>query len=535
MNDSPNNAGAPPPKPRTAMRQIWASLCASWDTPAVRRGFLGAVLISCGAFTPAFVPAANPLRHGILAPIIGAWESRALLTVLAIAGMILIVDSWLRLRPTPDVSSQSGKSPVTEYATPDQRAVTALWSLPLLPVPPLFSNDAYSYAAQGNMVHLGSDPYAIGPSGAPGPFAEQVDFYWQHTPAPYGPLSLQIQHGVVDLVGHQPFPAAIAMRFPALVAMVIIALSLPIIAKSCGGSPAFALWFGLANPLVIFHVVGGAHNDALMIAGAVAAAAFALRQRFIVALVLVGTAAAIKQPAIILLAPVAALWAAHKRPQMSAPWTSWRTELRYQPRLMGFGVIAAVLSVGAFCVITAATGLGFGWIAALSIPGSVRTPLTPSVIVGVLLELGSKAIGWRQASFVVMDTTRAVFSALGMLSLIWLWLRYGRTAPLWFAGMGLIALASSGPAFHSWYILWGSTFLGCYVLQRRILRWTVWLTAIFAAYSVIDVAFRNGLLALGITGVAFLVWLAVGHDKRLMAQNVAAPHPRGNTPAQAET
>lgn len=525
MNDSPNNSVTQPATRHNHVTNIRSSIAASWSDAAVRRGFLGSVLIACGAFTPAFLPEANPLRHGVLAPFMGAWESRSMLTILVIAGMVLIVDSWLRLRP----SSRPSQGLDTRSTPPDFRTVTALWSLPLIPVPPLFSNDAYSYAAQGNMVHLGSDPYSIGPSGAPGPFAEQVDFHWQHTPAPYGPLSLQIQHGVVDLVGHQPFPAAVAMRFPALIAVIIIALVLPTVAKACGGSAAFALWFGLANPLVIFHVVGGAHNDALMIAGMVAAAAFALRQRFIVALVLVGAAAAIKQPAIILLAPIAALWAADKRPQMSAAWTSWRAELSFQPRLMAFGVAAAALSVGAFCVITAATGLGFGWIAALSIPGSVRTPLTPSVIVGVVLELGSKTIGWRQTSFAVMDTTRTVFSAAGMLSLIWLWIRYGRLAPLWFAGMGLVALAASGPAFHSWYILWGSTFLGCYVLSRSILRWTVWLTAVFAAYSVIDVAFRNGLLALGITGVAFLVWIAVGHHRELAARSAAIPRGHGPT------
>lgn len=491
----------------------WLKLKDCWTVPAVRRGFLGSTLIACGGFTPAFLPEVNPLRHGVLAPIMGAWAGRTLLTAILIIGVVLIVHSWFKLRP---LSGESG--------TPDFCATTALWSLPLLPVPPLFSNDAYSYAAQGNMVHLGSDPYAIGPSGAPGPFADQVDFHWRDTPAPYGPLSLQIQHGIVDLMGHQPFPAAVAMRLPALIALVIIAISLPIIARASGGSKDMALWFGLANPLVLMHVVAGAHNDALMIAGMAAAAALAFERRIVTALVVVGAAAAIKQPAIIMLAPVAAIWVAQQRPDFGREWISWKDELRFQPRLMLFGAVSAVVAVGSFCVITVATGLGFGWVAALSIPGSVRTPLTPSVIVGAALEIGSRAIGLRQVSFAVMDITRTVFSSVGILSLVWLWLRFGRLKPIWFVGCGLIALSVSGPAFHSWYILWGSTLLaGCFV-GRTFLRWIIWTCAIFVAYSVIDVAFRNGLLPLGITGVAALAWVAVANDRRLRrATNQPAP------------
>ena len=41
--------------------------------------------------------------------------------------------------------------------------VFALWSLPVLVVAPLFSRDAYSYAAQGEMVSHHMNPYLYGP------------------------------------------------------------------------------------------------------------------------------------------------------------------------------------------------------------------------------------------------------------------------------------------------------------------------------------------------------------------------------------
>lgn len=72
--------------------------------------------------------------------------------------------------------------------------------------PPIFSHDAYSYAAQGWLVHNGINPYDAGPGVLPGSFADQVSWVWRDTPAPYGPLSLQLQHLVVELTGFRPCP-----------------------------------------------------------------------------------------------------------------------------------------------------------------------------------------------------------------------------------------------------------------------------------------------------------------------------------------
>ncbi|HBX81718.1 MAG TPA: hypothetical protein DEH05_11520, partial [Propionibacteriaceae bacterium] len=67
-----------------------------------------------------------------------------------------------------------------------------MWSLPLLAAPPIFSHDAYSYAAQGWLMYNGLNPYEVGPGTLPGAFADQVAWVWRQTPSPYGPLSLEI-------------------------------------------------------------------------------------------------------------------------------------------------------------------------------------------------------------------------------------------------------------------------------------------------------------------------------------------------------
>lgn len=482
---------------------LFAAFIALRDTlsvAAVQRGLIGTSLVAIGAFTPAFLPEGNPL---MVAPEIAgplSAISTPVWTAILLVGVALLLDSWLRLRP----GSQ-------DSARVDFRAVVALWSLPLLPVPPLFSNDSYSYAAQGWMVHLGLNPYEYGPAAAPGAFAPQVDIFWKDTPAPYGPLGLQVQHGIVDLFGHVPFLSAVGMRLPAMLALIGLLVCLPSLAKRIGTDPRMALWLAAANPLVIMHTVGGNHNDALMITGMAWSLWAALHGRFVIALGIVALAAAVKQPAIIMIAPIASLWVSARRPEFATPFTTWMNELRFQPRLMAFGFLSAVIAVAGFIGVTALTGLGFGWIDALSVPGEVRTPLAPATLIGGLIEVCVRTAGFEQAAYDVLPTVRTILQGAGFAGLVALWLRFGRTRPVWFVSWALIVVALTGPALHAWYILWGGTLLALTHFSPRVLKVAVWTSAVLVSYSAIDASFRNGVLALGVTATIALIVVVVRH------------------------
>ena len=54
-------------------------------------------------------------------------------------------------------------------------------------------------------------------------------------------------------------------RLLALAGVALIVWALPRLARRCGVSPVSALWLGAANPLLIFHLVAGIHNEALML------------------------------------------------------------------------------------------------------------------------------------------------------------------------------------------------------------------------------------------------------------------------------
>jgi alpha-1,6-mannosyltransferase len=65
--------------------------------------------------------------------------------------------------------------------------VLVAWAAPILLAPPLFSRDVYSYAAQGQLVSRGLNPYLHGPSVlGRGPFLTLVDPLWRHGTAQRG-------------------------------------------------------------------------------------------------------------------------------------------------------------------------------------------------------------------------------------------------------------------------------------------------------------------------------------------------------------
>ena len=54
-------------------------------------------------------------------------------------------------------------------------------------------------------------------------------------------------------------------RLLALIGFAMIVWALPRLARRFGINPVSALWLGAANPLVLFHLVVGVHNEALAI------------------------------------------------------------------------------------------------------------------------------------------------------------------------------------------------------------------------------------------------------------------------------
>jgi alpha-1,6-mannosyltransferase len=492
----------PPRLPRPnlpiALAFLRADLAHAWRMPLVRRGLLATALIALGSMTPAFLPV-DSRGSSENAPIVRAlhlqWLQggvpRFAATVVLSVGVILLLDTWLRLRP---IAAGETAPPVT----------WVIWALPLLLCPPLFSRDAYSYAAQGMIVMRGMDPYQSGPMALPGSeYADQVDLMWFWTPAPYGPLALQVQHLVVALTEPNAYAGALAMRIPALASMALIAYALPRLAGRVGVSRQQATWLGVLNPLAIMHIVGGMHNDAMMVALTVFALLLASRGHLLLGCVALGGAATIKQTAIMAIIGVVALG------------IRYRTgSVQRRPYLLGL-LAGTGVCLAAFEAITLATGLGWGWIPNLSVPASIRSLLAPTTLVGSIFE----------GSFLILGLPKSVqlvpvplMNSIGLVTFfglaLWLTFSLAPRRPVMASSLALIGFCLCGPVIHPWYMLWGGTLLASTKMDRRTFRAAVYVSLFLCTYSMIDAAFSNDRSALIVSTLALVVWSVQGLFRR---------------------
>ena len=496
----------------------WSSVRGAWAVRNVRRGFHGTLLIALGSLTPAYLPRSSALMGPLRAAHLTGAPFRLLGTVAVLAGLALLVDAWFRLRP-----SDAGGTPVA-WRDLKHWAVLGIWGAPFLLAPPIFSHDAYSYAAQGWMVHNGTNPYQAGPGTLPGGFADQVAWVWRFTPAPYGPLSLQIQHGLVHLAGYDPFISSLLMRVPALLGVVLIGLLVPRIAVRLGIDPAQAAWFATLSPVLVIDFIGGAHNDALMVGLVVLALWLAYQGKWwwLASAVIVGVAATIKQPAIL---------AAYALPLIARPWVGWHW--REVLTVFARAVASFALALGAFAAITAMTGLGYGWLNAVGVPGLVVT-VSPSTIIGQGLQFVLNLFGLDSTGHMAVRTVRQIGLGVSGIGIAAMALTIARRRPITFLSWSYLLFALASPALHSWYVLWGGVLLPLTKPSNKMVRAAVWATVILLSYAAINLAWRNsvsatqgnnGALALGVAAVAGYAWQVHTHDRSTEARR---RHRRGD-------
>lgn len=446
----------------------------------MRVGLLGTVIIALGSLTPAYLPQASPVWPVLRAMGLAGQFGRVAGTILAISGVFLLVDAWFRLRRP-------------EYAHLKPLAVVALWSLPFLISSPIFSHDVYSYGAQGWMVHNGQNPYNGGPGLVPGPFTDYTPWVWRYTPAPYGPLALQISRAIVEVSGGIPWLAALLMRIPAILGVIAIVVLLPRVAAAVGADVRQVVWFACLNPLLIIDYVGGAHNDAWMMGVVVVGLWLATRPRWWpVAAVVIGVAASIKQPAIL---------AAPFLPWIAQRFGSWR-DPRTTMVALARALAGLVIAAAAFVVISLACGLGFGWIDALGVPNSVPS-ISPSYVVGTLVQMAVNPAG----TFWLALVDRVALG-VGVVLVIVGVVRFGPRQPIRALAWAWISVAFTAGALHSWYLLWGGLLLPLTKGKRGVPWVAILVGLLLLCYAGINLGDRNGFFAIIAASVCLLAWLA---------------------------
>ncbi len=430
------------------------------DRPVVIRwlGFGGATLLGAAAFVggdfPTLTPGANPIT-------IALGPHGALIYTLWIIGTAALCSAWcLGLR-------HAGRG---VFTTRWVIGTAALWMLPMLVCPPTGSRDIYSYACQGALVAAGHSPYVEGVSALPCPWLESVSPIWRDTPAPYGPLFLMLA-GVAARLGSLT-AAIVFIRLMAVGGVALIAGALSVLARRLGVPVDRALWLVLACPLVVVHLVGGAHNDAitvgLLTAGFAVLAGRPERQRLLVlGGLLIGLAISIKTTVGVVL-PFGALLACGGPPMPSA-----RVLLRR-------GGTVVVTAVGTLLGLSYASGFGLGWLTALSHAGDSVVWTSPPTAVGLTIHYLGSGLGLPRH----METgTRPIALALlpiTLAAILWLFRDRNR---LHGAGVALLAVIFLAPIDQPWYLVWP---LAMFAVTRARMRWFVVVVVIASSIEMPD-------------------------------------------------
>lgn len=414
------------------------------------------MLVLLGGLVVSALPPSTPLLGWApLEDLRGAPVGRMTGLGVVIVGVALVAAAWLQLlaraRRLDRIDPVAGVVLV--------RVAVALWSLPLLVAPPLFSRDGWSYAAQGMLTHLGLSPYEHGPGDlvrpgtVPGPIVQAVDPRWMDTPTPYGPVPL-VLGDLAAGVTSGPWSLVVAHRFVALAGLVLLAWAVPRLARWCGVGPAQASALALASPLMLANGVGGLHNDLLMVGLMAAALVVAHERGWLLGAVLGGLAAGVKLPGGLVCVAVALV---------SLPAAASLAE-----RVRRLGQVALV-SVAALVVPGLAWGLGIGWLDALGVPGTVNTPLSLPTVVGGWLDLAARLLGAGLAPATLLDLVRGLAQAaiLGVAGWVALRTPTGRgRAAVHAASLLVGATILLSPVVHLWYFLWVTPFLAALPLPR---------------------------------------------------------------------
>jgi uncharacterized membrane protein len=337
----------------------------------------------------------------------GHWRE-AFVAALAVAflayALVVALAMWMRMR----ISSGS------------LAAVGCLVQVLPLASPLLLSTDTFTYWDYGRLAaHHGANPYSTPPSGFPAdPAYAVMGAAWHHSTTLYGPLFTWLSELLAHVVS-SPYAAQLAFRLLAAASMVAIVLVL----WRVDASPAAIVLVGW-SPLFALHFAGGGHNDALMMALAVGAAAAGARRPWLAAVLWVASVA-VKWVAVVLLL----------------------LDLLATGRSRRVGRAVRVAVAGAIAVVLSTAIYGTAWLDAFR-ELSHQSRRTGSL--GAAKWLADAGLQHRTIVGVLLLATLAFLAVMAYLALT------QRRRHLSLAGTGLAALQGW---LNPWYTLWGGAML----------------------------------------------------------------------------
>jgi hypothetical protein len=352
----------------------------------------------------------------------------------------------------------------------------------VLTLPLLFSRDVYSYAYYGKTVSTyNANPYVM----TPDDMSQINAMYglvwpgWRGTPSVYGPLFTWVSAFLTRLVRS---PSSVITGFQALAAAASLATA-AIIARTVQRVRPERAVFAAAiiglNPIVVFHVVGGGHNDMLVAFFIAAAVALLFARRDLLSAVCLGLGMSVKAtalvPLVLLLVAVAAT---------SSPARRRRVILRYGAVVGGVWLVMAIPFLQA-----SNPTLGL-----IEVAGH-DSWMAPGQLVVHLFGGTGRLLGGETAGTVGEVLARVGLFGLSAAGVVLiarhLWLRPEartpeRLAAAW--GWALLVVILPSPVLFTWYLVWILPL--AWVLPRVPRRGLVLLSAFFIVTQLVTESSR---------------------------------------------
>jgi alpha-1,6-mannosyltransferase len=466
-----------------------AAFIRSTDGRPALLGCLGAVLITAGGLGAGSTRLHDPLLESLHLSWLRFGHGLVVSSILLWVGVALMLAAWIWL----------GRWVIDRRATEyTMIATTGFWLAPLLASVPVFSRDTYSYLAQGALLRDGLDPYVVGPVENPNDLLDNVSSIWTTTTAPYGPAFILIAKFVTQFVGNDVVAGTMLLRLCMLPGLALLIWAAPRVARHVGANGAAALWICVLNPLVIVHLMGGVHNEMLMVGLMMAGIALTLQRHPIAGVALVVVGVAVKATAGLAL------------PFLVWVWMRQIQQRRQWPPLRAFaaaGASSVAIFVAVFAVLSALAGVGLGWLTALAGSVKIINWLTvPTATANLVNVFGS--LFMTVNFYAVLEVTRIIGIVIIAVALPLLWWRFRHDDREALVGitLAMVVLVLFVPAALPWYYTWPLAAMSALTQSRAwiagIAAFSTWIMVIFkpdgshGMYSWLHVLIATGCAAL---------------------------------------
>ena len=398
---------------------------------------------------------------------------------MVLVGVGLLVLAWVLMGPFVGAPYRRARIDGATVTPSLIKRTFAAWVLPLLFTAPLFTQDIYSYLAQGSIVARGMDPYSAGPVdllGPEDPLARSVPFIWSHSPSPYGPVALGIASAISRITEDSITLGVVAHRLVSLLGLIAAGWAISRLARRCRVNPVTALWLGMLNPLTILHLVGGIHNESILLGLMLVGLEVGLRGvdklggrngqpvdpasgagLIILSAALIACAGMVKVTGFLALGFVGMNLARHFLRVGRGPVVSVLLAVLVQVALL----------LATIALVTAVTGIGLGWVTGQGGAASIRSWLSMTTDIGIVAGFLGMLLGLGDHTDTMLLITRGagVLVAGGFLVRFLFATFRGTIHPVGGLGVATFVLVILFPVVHPWYMLWAILPLAAWANQ----------------------------------------------------------------------